>query len=109
GSEGTIGIITQIVVKLIPLPPFSATIMLDCKNSKAAMDTFFHLVKAGISPTALEFLGSDLINFERISGHQSAKKTTTTKQKNVILLIQEDAIEKTSLNHQIERIRKIAA
>ncbi len=56
GSEGTLGVITKIVLKLIPYPPFNLLMLVPfysadeaCKAVKAIFDT-------GITPSALEFM-----------------------------------------------------
>ncbi len=56
GSEGTLGVITKINLKLIPLPQKRWTGMFAFKTETAALKAVVGLFKAGVSPSILEFL-----------------------------------------------------
>lgn len=56
GSEGTLGVITSVNLKLIPRPEKRWTGMFAFKSEAAALKTVVALFKAGISPSILEFL-----------------------------------------------------
>jgi glycolate oxidase len=56
GSEGTLGIITKIVVKLIPLPTVDALMLASFASNEAACAAVSAIFRAGIVPSALEFM-----------------------------------------------------
>ncbi|MEM8867938.1 MAG: FAD-linked oxidase C-terminal domain-containing protein [Verrucomicrobiota bacterium] len=56
GSEGTLGIITEASIKLIPKPAKRWTGMFAFKTESAALRAVVGLFKAGVSPSILEFL-----------------------------------------------------
>lgn len=56
GSEGTLGIITKIVVKLIPLPTLDALMLASFATNEAACAAVSAIFRAGIIPSALEFM-----------------------------------------------------
>ena len=56
GSEGTLGIITKIVVKLIPRPTADALLLASFSSNEAACRAVSAIFKAGIVPSALEFM-----------------------------------------------------
>jgi glycolate oxidase len=56
GSEGTLGIVTKIVVKLIPLPTLDALMLASFSSNEAACATVSAIFRAGIVPSALEFM-----------------------------------------------------
>lgn len=56
GSEGTLGIITKIVVKLIPRPTQDALMLASFNNNESACAAVSAIFKAGIVPSALEFM-----------------------------------------------------
>ena len=56
GSEGTLGIITKIVVKLIPRPTHDALMMASFSNNESACAAVSAIFRAGIIPSALEFM-----------------------------------------------------
>lgn len=56
GSEGTLGIVTKIVVKLIPAPTQTALMLASFTNNDAACRAVSAIFKAGVVPSALEFM-----------------------------------------------------
>ncbi|MDB5086059.1 MAG: glycolate oxidase [Mucilaginibacter sp.] len=56
GSEGTLGIITKIVVKLIPRPTLDALLLASFSSNEAACGAVSAIFRAGIVPSALEFM-----------------------------------------------------
>jgi glycolate oxidase len=56
GSEGTLGIITKIVVKLIPRPTQDALMMASFSTNESACAAVSAIFRAGIIPSALEFM-----------------------------------------------------
>jgi glycolate oxidase len=61
GSEGTLGIITKIWLKLMPLPKYVATLLVPFKEMQEAIDVVPKIMTAGITPTCLEFMDSESI------------------------------------------------
>lgn len=56
GSEGTLGIITKIVVKLIPRPTHDVLMMASFPSNEQACSAVSAIFRAGIIPSALEFM-----------------------------------------------------
>ncbi|WP_317169257.1 FAD-binding oxidoreductase [Mucilaginibacter humi] len=56
GSEGTLGIVTKIVVKLIPAPTVDALMLASFPSNGAACKAVSAIFRAGIVPSALEFM-----------------------------------------------------
>src|SRR6202012_1483975 len=56
GSEGTLGIINKIVVKLIPRPTLSALMLASFGSNESACEAVSAIFRAGIIPSALEFM-----------------------------------------------------
>ena len=61
GSEGTLGIVTKIVFRLIPLPKKDITLLVPFYRSEKACDAVSAVFRAGITPSALEFIERDAI------------------------------------------------
>ena len=61
GSEGTLGIFTKILVKLIPKPETSSTLLVFFDKLTDAAETVSDIIASRISPAALEFLDSTTI------------------------------------------------
>jgi len=56
GSEGTLGIITKIVVKLVPKPTQDALLLASFASNESASAAVSAIFRAGIIPSALEFM-----------------------------------------------------
>ncbi len=56
GSEGTLGIITKIILKLIPKPKCQAVVMAGFKSLEDAATAFAQILNAGILPTTAELM-----------------------------------------------------
>lgn len=61
GSEGTLGIITEIILKLIPKPPTQKTAIAHFDSLDAAAQTVSEIIAAKIIPATLEFLDNGTI------------------------------------------------
>jgi glycolate oxidase len=56
GSEGTLGIVTEIVVKLIPKPAQNVLLLASFTSNELACEAVSAIFRAGIMPSALEFM-----------------------------------------------------
>jgi D-lactate dehydrogenase (cytochrome) len=61
GSEGTLGLITEATLKLAALPAKFTAFRVTFPEIKNATDTVFQIMSSGFSPSAMEFLDSNVI------------------------------------------------
>lgn len=61
GSEGTLCIVTEAILKLIPLPSESVSMLLPFKDIKSAISAVPEIIKSKASLTAIEFMSLDTI------------------------------------------------
>ena len=61
GSEGTLGIITKITLRLKPLPKYNVDLLAVFPTVDSAIGIVHKLLKAGISPTCVEFIENSTI------------------------------------------------
>lgn len=63
GSEGTLGVITKIVLKLIPKNNHNVLMMVPFYKAHEACEAVSAIFRAGITPSALEFMERDAIDW----------------------------------------------
>ena len=63
GSEGTLGIITKIVMKLLPKNNYNILMLVPFFNAGEACEAVSKIFSAGITPSALEFMERDAIDW----------------------------------------------
>ena len=63
GSEGTLGVITKIVVRLIPYPRHHFTMLAPFASAEVACAAVARIFQAGITPSGLEFMERDAIDW----------------------------------------------
>lgn len=63
GSEGTLGIITKIVFRLIPLPTQNLIMLVPFFSPEKACEAVSAVFRAGFIPSAMEFMERDAIDF----------------------------------------------
>ncbi|MBS1760940.1 MAG: FAD-binding protein [Bacteroidetes bacterium] len=61
GSEGTLGIVTKIVLKLIPLPQFDLLMLVPFRNLDQAAEAVSAIFRAGFVPSAMELVEIDAL------------------------------------------------
>jgi glycolate oxidase len=66
GSEGTLGVVTEVIVKLVPLPRHRATAMVGFATVDDAARAVSRILAAGHFPTALEIMDRATL---RVVGH----------------------------------------
>ena len=73
GSEGTLAIITRITLRLIPKPPFHATLLAAFPHVQGAVDAVTALLRRRVIPAAIELIDSDSLDaVEKHLGRQIA-------------------------------------
>lgn len=83
GSEGTLGIITEAILKLVPLPEKSVSLLIPYEKMEAAITTVPKIIMLKAAPTAIEFMEREVLLFaEEFLG----KKFPDTKSAAYLLL-----------------------
>ena len=83
GSEGTLAIIGEATLKLVPLPKVSLSLLVPFPDMKSAIEAVPHIFRSKITPTAIEYMSRDTILF---SESYLGKKFPDTKNDAYILL-----------------------
>ncbi|MBW1718685.1 MAG: FAD-binding protein [Deltaproteobacteria bacterium] len=99
GSEGMLGVVTGITLKLIPCPEAEGTLIAFFSDTKSASNTVVSLFESRILPRCAEFL--DKMSIELISGHLPV---AIPKEANAMLLIEVDGVRE-SIPRQLEEVK----
>lgn len=83
GSEGTLCIICEAVLKLVPLPKVSVSLLVPFADMKSAIESVPKIIRSKVVPTAIEYMSRDTILF---SEDYLGKKFPDTKNDAYILL-----------------------
>ena len=101
GSEGTLGIITSITLKLIPKPAAKKTMLVQFETIDGAAESVSAIIGAKIIPTTLEFLDAATIDCIRDKSDIPLPETCQA-----VLIIEVDG-DPLILNSQAEQILSI--
>ena len=83
GSEGTLCVICEAVLKLLPLPKVSVSLLVPFCDMKSAIEAVPKIILSKVIPTAIEYMSRDTILF---SEDYLGKKFPDTKHDAYILL-----------------------
>jgi len=76
GSEGTLGIITKVTVKLFPRPAKVLTLLVPFPSLEQAIETVPNIMRSRLMPQAIEFMERDvLLSAEKFLGKPFPHKT----------------------------------
>ena len=102
GSEGTLGIVTEATLKLLPWPSHNALMLVPFTKAENACRAVAEIFRKGAQPSALEFMERSAIELaQAFTGDYSLELQRETKAH---LLIEVDAFRHADLMPQVERI-----
>ncbi len=103
GSEGTLGIITRIIIKLLPLPEAKKTMLVLFDSIDGAARAVSAIIRGKIIPTTLEFMDAATIDCVR-----QATNLDVPENAKAVLIIEVDG-EKEMIERQAQKISGIVA
>ena len=83
GSEGTLCVICEAVLKLVPLPKVSVSLLVPFPDMKSAIEAVPRIIRSKVIPTAIEYMSRDTILF---SEEYLGKRFPDTRNDAYILL-----------------------
>lgn len=111
GSEGTLGIVTKIVFKLLPLPKHDLLMLAKFNSIEDACKTVPQIFTQGVQPSALELMERNAIEFVHKHGSESQKSITqdmlSKESTEAFLLIEVDGNEMDNLFTDCEKINEV--
>jgi glycolate oxidase len=105
GSEGTLGIVTKIVLRLIPHPKFDLLMLAPFDNLEKATEAVSAIFRAGITPSALELM--EIESIKLASKLCDSTAITITDNLEAHLIIEVDGNDKEVLMKDMEAIADV--
>lgn len=105
GSEGTLAVVTQITLKLLPYPSKRLLMLAPFSSATHACKAVNEIMKAGITPSALEFMEREAILCAQ--DYLGESPVEITDQTQAHLLIETDGTDTETLFSQMERINEV--
>ncbi len=112
GSEGTLGVITKAVLKLLPLPKLNVLMLVPFYSAEEACEAVSAVFRAGIVPSAMEFMEKDAIDWVCAFGdvHGTSYDVHSTDESiEAHLLIELDGNQLEVLQQEAEQVVEVLA
>jgi len=103
GSEGTLGIVTQATVQLMPPPPATRSLIIPYTSLRDAIATVPQLILSKILPLAVEFIPREVI----LITEKMLNKKWPCSQGNTYLLIILDAAGSDEMDRLSEKVAEV--
>jgi FAD/FMN-containing dehydrogenase len=108
GSEGSLAVITEAVLKLLPLPEASASLLAGFGDLERALAGAGAVFRAGLLPSALEFMDSGVLGALEKARAKSGGEVPWPKATGACLLFKLDG-SRAAVGAEIERLREALA
>ncbi|MCF8339406.1 MAG: FAD-binding protein [Chitinophagaceae bacterium] len=105
GSEGTLGIVTQIVLRLIPAPKYDLLMLVPFHSVEQAGEAVNAIFKAGFTPSALELVEINALNI--VSEFLGSTAVKVTPETEAHLIIETDGNSMDTLTDEMEAIANL--
>ena len=105
GSEGTLGIVTKIVLRLIPAPKYDLLMLVPFHSVEQAGEAVNAIFKAGFTPSALELVEINALNI--VSEFLGSTAVKVTPETEAHLIIETDGNSMDTLTDEMESIANL--
>lgn len=105
GSEGTLGIVTKIVLKLIPLPTHDLLMLVPFTSLEKASEAVSAIFRAGYTPSALELVEIDALKI--VNAFVESNAIPITDDTEAHLIIEVDGNHLDTLMTEMEAISEL--
>ena len=104
GSEGTLAIVTKAILKLLPLPKQSISLLMPFEDLDKAIETVPKIIKSKSIPTSIEFMERDVI----LASEEFLGKKFPDNSADAYLLLTFDGNSKEEIEKYYDKVAKIA-
>ena len=105
GSEGTLGLVTKIVLKLLPHPTYELLMLVPFNNLEKAGEAVSAIFRAGFTPSAVELVEIDALKI--VSSFVDSTVVPVTDEMEAHLIIEVDGNNVDVLMQEMEAISEL--
>lgn len=105
GSEGTLGLVTKIVLKLLPFPKYDLLMLAPFNNLEKASEAVSAIFRAGFTPSAMELVEVDALKI--VSKFVDSNAIQITDEVEAHLIIEVDGMHQETLLQEMEAISNL--
>ncbi|OCN02106.1 2-hydroxy-acid oxidase [Clostridium sp. W14A] len=103
GSEGTLAVITKCILKLVPKPEASVSVLVPYRDLEAGIGSVLSILRADANPTAVEFMERKVVQL----GEDFSKVTYPRPDAGSYILLTFDG-HRNEVRANVERVRGLA-
>lgn len=103
GSEGTLGVVTEAVLKLLPLPACSMSLLVPFSSMEAAMEAVPNMIRAKLIPTAIEYMSKETLLF----AEKYLNKSFPDHSSDAYLLLTCDGNSEMAVEQEVEQLAEL--
>ena len=100
GSEGTLAVVTEAILKIIPKPEYAISTLIPFNSMAEAISAVPKIIGAKVMPVAVEYMSQDVILF----AEEYLGKKFPTHDSDAYLLLTFDGNTKEAVTHDMETI-----
>lgn len=101
GSEGLLGVITEVTLSLLPIPEHRESALAIFDSLDSAAQTVSDIIAAGVTPSTMEFMDNETIN-----AIQNFKDCGLPREAQAVLLIETDGV-KDSAKAEMVKVEEV--
>ena len=101
GSEGLLGVITEVTLSLLPIPEHRESALAIFDSLDSAAQTVSDIIAAGVTPSTMEFMDNETIN-----AIQNFKDCGLPREAQAVLLIETDGV-KDSARAEMVKVEEV--
>ncbi len=105
GSEGTLAVITEITLRLLPKPPLAVDLMIPFSSIDDAVRACTAVIKGRIIPATMEFMEQKAV----MAAERFLEKRAPFREAEAHLLVQLDGDDRAALTADYEKIGRIVS
>ncbi|HCC00842.1 MAG TPA: 2-hydroxy-acid oxidase [Ruminococcaceae bacterium] len=104
GSEGTLAVLTKCILRLLPKPTVSLSVLVPFGSLKTGIETVIHLLHQNANPTAVEFMERKVVAL----GEEFLQVAYPRPDAAAYILMTFDGTSEAEVKANVEKVRKSA-